>query len=74
MNIGNLTSLQQFVEKIPLYAQRPRGWAVAGFLNKSHIPRTDYYSLKLKDYEEDHFGTLSPVRYYIDVRVGSRDG
>jgi hypothetical protein len=33
-----------------------------------------FLSLKHKDYEEDHFGTLSPVRYDIDVRFGTRDG
>jgi hypothetical protein len=33
-----------------------------------------FLSLKHKDYEEDHFGTLSPVRYYIDVRFGTRNG
>jgi hypothetical protein len=40
----------------------------------SLYPEPIFYSLKLKDYEEDHFGTLSPVRYCLDVRFGTRDG
>jgi hypothetical protein len=75
MNIRNLTSLQQFVEKIPLRAATMERRGVARFLNQySLYPEPIFYSLKLEIYEEDHFGTLSLIRYYIDVCFGSRNG
>jgi hypothetical protein len=38
------------------------------------LTQADFLSLKLKDYEEDHFGTLSLICRNIDVRFGSRNG
>jgi hypothetical protein len=75
MNIRKLTTLQQFVEKIPLRAGTMEGWDMAGFLNQySLYPEPIFYSLILEIYEEDHFGTLSLIRYYIDVCFGPRNG
>jgi hypothetical protein len=46
MNIRNLTSLQQFVEKIPLYDRRHSGKGVAGLLNQyPGMTQTDFYHL-----------------------------
>jgi hypothetical protein len=70
MNIGNLTSLQRFVEKIPLLVRGKAGGDRGRVLEFTIVTQDRFLSLKLKDYEEDHFGTLSRI-HWIDLCRGS---